>query len=259
MRKTKVVSLAFLSVVSMSVVALPTDETNGKTNGKMNVETNVETNDPQKQSMVEQITSWYMDHMNYGTITLLMTVESSFIPFPSEVIVPPAAYKASKEDGDLNIILVVVFATVGALIGALVNYYLALWLGRPFIHKFAESRLGKMCLLSLEKVEKAEKYFVKHGNMSTLIGRLLVGIRQLISIPAGLARMSLLPFVVFTTIGAGVWNILLAVMGYLAHGQESLINQYSKEISFTILILAGLFILFLIYNGFVKKNKKTAG
>ena len=216
------------------------------------------TDDTQKQSIIEKVASWYMDHMNYGTITLLMTIESSFIPFPSEVVVPPAAYKASQEGSDLNIFLVVVFATIGALIGALFNFYLALWLGRPFIHKFAESRLGKMCLLSSEKVQKAENYFVKHGNISTLIGRLLVGIRQLISLPAGLARMPLLPFILYTTLGACIWNVILAAMGYLAHGQASLINQYSKEISYTIVILVVLFVLFLIYNGFIKKKKKVS-
>ena len=225
----------------MSIFAIPTDEADAA----------------QKQSMVEKATSWYMDNMNYGTITLLMTIESSFIPFPSEVIVPPAAYKASQEESELNIILVVIFATIGAIIGALVNYYLALWLGRPIVHKFADSRLGKMCLLSSEKVQKAEDYFVKYGKSSTFIGRFIPGIRQLISIPAGLARMPLLPFILFTTLGAGMWNIILAVMGYIAHGQTSLINQYSKEISYVMLILGVLFILYLIYNGFIKKNKKA--
>ena len=211
----------------------------------------------EKQTMVEKVTSWYMDNMNYGTVTLLMTIESSFIPFPSEVVVPPAAYKASQEDSNMNIILVVVFATIGALIGSLFNYYFALWVGRPVVHKFAESRLGRMCLLSVDKVQKAEDYFVKHGNISTFIGRLIPGIRQLISLPAGLARMSLMKFLVFTTLGAGIWNIVLAVMGYIAHGQASLIDQYSKEISYVIFILGGLFILYLLYNGFLKKNKKT--
>ena len=210
----------------------------------------------EKQTMVEKVTSWYMDNMNYGTVTLLMTIESSFIPFPSEVVVPPAAYKASQEDSNMNIILVVVFATIGALIGSLFNYYFALWVGRPVVHKFAESRLGRMCLLSVDKVQKAEDYFVKHGNISTFIGRLIPGIRQLISLPAGLARMSLMKFLVFTTLGAGIWNIVLAVMGYIAHGQASLIDQYSKEISYIIFILGGLFILYLLYNGFLKKNKK---
>jgi membrane protein DedA with SNARE-associated domain len=209
-----------------------------------------------KQSAIEKLTAWYMDNMNYGTITLLMIIESSFIPFPSEVIVPPAAYKASREESDLHIILVVVFATIGAITGALINYFLALRLGRPIVYAFADSRLGKMCLLSSEKVQKAEDYFIKHGKSSTLIGRLIPGIRQLISIPAGLARMHLLPFILFTVLGAGIWNVILAVIGYIAHGSASLIEKYNKEISVIMLILGGLFILYLLYNGFVKKREK---
>ena len=241
MQKTRTIWIILLLGVSLFLFAQPTDEVNDP---------------PKKQSIIEQVASWYMEHMNYGTITLLMTIESSFIPFPSEVVVPPAAYKASQEGSDLNIILVVVFATIGALIGAFFNYYLALWLGRPIVHKFADSRLGKMCLLSSEKVQKAEDYFVKHGNISTFISRLIPGIRQLISIPAGLARMSLLPFIIYTALGAGLWNIILAIMGYIAHGQADVIDKYSKEISYAMLILGCLFVLYLIYNGFFKKNKK---
>ncbi|MDR1761292.1 MAG: DedA family protein [Bacteroidales bacterium] len=206
---------------------------------------------------MENVTSWYMDNMNYGTITLLMTVESSFIPFPSEIVVPPAAYKASQEGSNLNIFLVVLFATLGAIIGALVNYFLALWLGSPIIHKFADSKLGRMCLLSGEKVQKAEDYFVKHGNSSTFIGRLVPGIRQLISLPAGLAKMKLLPFIFFTTLGAGIWNIVLAILGYIAHGQASIIDKYNKELSIIMIALGVLFVLYLLYNGLKKqKNKK---
>ena len=208
-----------------------------------------------KTSAVEKVTAWYMANMSYGTVTLLMTVESSFIPFPSEVVVPPAAYKASQPDSGLSIVLVVVFATLGALLGAFVNYYLALWLGRPVIYKFAGSRLGRMCLLSVESVQKAEAVFVRYGNRTTLICRLIPGIRQLISIPAGLARMPLLPFTLYTALGAGAWNVILAVMGYVAHGQASRIKQYSKEFSFVILALAALFVLYLFYNGFVRKRK----
>jgi len=136
----------------------------------------------------------------------------------------------------------------------LFNYYLALFVGRPVVHKFAESRLGRMCLLSAEKVQKAEDYFVKHGNISTFIGRLIPGIRQLISLPAGLARMPLMKFLIFTTLGAGIWNIILAVMGYIAHGQASLIDKYSKEISHIILLLGILFILYVLYNAFIRKK-----
>lgn len=215
------------------------------------------TQETKKPSKIKQITSWYMDNMNYGTITLLMTIESSFIPFPSEVVVPPAAYKASKEGSDLNIFLVIIFATIGAIIGALINYYLALWLGRPIVHKFAESKFGKLCLLSSEKITKAEDYFVKHGRSSTFIGRLVPGIRQLISIPAGLAKMPVLPFVIFTTLGATIWNTVLAVLGYLAHGQADLINKYSSELSYILLGLGVLFIIYLVYSNFIKKKKAS--
>ena len=111
---------------------------------------------------------WCLDHLNYWTITLLMAIESSFIPFPSEVVVPPAAYKAAVNE-ELNIYLVVLFATIGANIGAIINYYLARWLGRPIVYKFANSRFGHMCLIDEAKVQHAEEYFDKHGALSTFI------------------------------------------------------------------------------------------
>lgn len=212
----------------------------------------------EEKTIVEQVTSWYMDNMNYGTVTLLMVIESSFIPFPSEVVVPPAAYKALEEGSNMNIVLVVVFATLGAIIGALINYFLSLWLGRPIIYKFVETRFGKMCLLDKEKVEKAEKYFDKHGKSSTFIGRLVPGIRQLISIPAGLAKMNIATFVCFTALGAGIWNIILALLGYLGHGNKELIDQYSHELSYILLGLGVLFVAYLIYKGLSKKKTPKA-
>lgn len=212
----------------------------------------------EEKTIVEQVTSWYMDNMNYGTVTLLMVVESSFIPFPSEVVVPPAAYKALEEGSNMNIVLVVVFATLGAIIGALINYFLSLWLGRPIIYKFVETRFGKMCLLDKQKVEKAEKYFDKHGKSSTFIGRLVPGIRQLISIPAGLAKMNIATFVCFTALGAGIWNIILALLGYLGHGNKELIDQYSHELSYILLGLGVLFVAYLIYKGLSKKKTPKA-
>ncbi|MDR0845769.1 MAG: DedA family protein [Tannerella sp.] len=197
-----------------------------------------------------------MDNMNYATITLLMTVESSFIPFPSEVVVPPAAFKASKDDSDMNIFAVVFFATLGALFGAIINYYLALWLGRPIIYKFAESRIGRMCLLSKESVQNAENYFTKHGKASTFIGRLIPAIRQLISIPAGLSKMNIGAFLLYTGLGALLWNIILAVLGYVAEGQSDLIDEYNKELSYILFGLGVLFVLYLVYNGFFKKEKQ---
>ena len=163
---------------------------------------------------ITELFLWVEAHLNYFWITVLMAIESSFIPFPSEVVVPPAAYFACTEGSNLNIYLVVVFATLGALIGALVNYYLAVWIGRPLVYKFANSRFGHMCLIDEAKVVKAEQYFDKHGAISTFIGRLIPAVRQLISIPAGLARMNLAKFVLYTSLGAGVWNIVLASLGY---------------------------------------------
>ncbi len=153
-----------------------------------------------------------LHHLNYFWVTVLMAIESSFIPFPSEVVVPPAAYKAAT--GEMDLFLVILFATIGSDIGALVNYYLAKYLGRPIVYKFAASRLGRLCLLSPEKVEKAEGYFVKNGATSTLVGRLVPGIRQLISIPAGLSGMPVGRFLLYTTIGAGAWNVVLALLGW---------------------------------------------
>ena len=201
---------------------------------------------------------WCLDHLNYWTITLLMTIESSFIPFPSEVVVPPAAWKASAGNGELNIYLVVLFATIGANVGALINYFLAKWLGRPIVYKFANSRFGHMCLIDETKVQHAEEFFEKHGAIATFIGRLTTVVRQLISIPAGLARMKLSTFILFTTLGAGIWNIVLAAIGhYLSkvpgiETEEQLlakVNEYSHEIGLVIVIVVVLILAFLIYKG----------
>ena len=203
---------------------------------------------------VQPIVDWYTSNINYFTITLLMMIESSFIPFPSEVVVPVAAWKASQ--GELNIYLVIFFSTLGALIGAFINYFLALTLGRTLVYKFADTRFAHFCLIDKEKVEKAEAYFVKNGNTSTFVGRLIPGIRQLISIPAGLAKMNLISFTIYTTLGALIWNIILAVVGYIAHGQMDIIKQYSSELSYVLLILGVLFVAYLIYSGTKKKKQK---
>ena len=203
---------------------------------------------------------WFQAHLNYWTITLLMMIESSFIPFPSEVVVPPAAYFAMQEGSNLNIFLVVLFATLGAMLGAFINYYLALWVGRPIIYKFANSRIGHMCLINAEKVETAEKYFEKHGAISTFISRLIPGVRQLISIPAGLARMNLPKFALFTSLGAGIWNIILALLGYLLSlsvPQDQLLEKveyYNHYLSIGGYTLFGLVIVYILYKGFSNKS-----
>lgn len=220
---------------------------------------------------VGSVINWYSDNLNYGTITLLMAVESSFIPFPSEVVVPPAAYSACNPDNAslyvtdnklINVAIVVLFATLGALIGAIVNYVLAFFLGRPIVYWFADSKVGHLMLLDADKIKKAEDYFVLHGNSSTFIGRLVPGIRQLISIPAGLAKMKIAPFLLYTILGSCLWNTILAVLGYIAHGQQDMINKYSDELSWGLLALGIVFVCYLIYKSYKKKknnkeNNKT--
>lgn len=205
-----------------------------------------------------QFIQWCLENLNYWTITLLMAIESSFIPFPSEVVVPPAAYKAAAT-GELCVWLVVFFATVGAIIGALVNYFLALWLGKPIVYKFANSRFGHMCLIDQEKVETAEKFFNKHGATATFVGRLVPAVRQLISIPAGLAKMGIVKFIAFTALGAGIWNAVLAALGWYLEAivpEDQLIStvtEYSHEIGYVIIGLVALAIAYIIYKGFKKK------
>lgn len=192
---------------------------------------------------------------------VLMAVESSFIPFPSEVVVPPAAYFASTPGSDLNIFLVVVFATLGALIGALVNYYLAVWIGRPLVYKFANSRIGHICLIDEAKVVKAEAYFSKHGAISTFIGRLIPAVRQLISIPAGLAKMNIGKFMAYTALGAGIWNAVLASLGYWLSTfipKDQLyaeIEHYNQYLTWAGYGIGVIVVLFIIYHA-LKKNKK---
>ena len=212
-------------------------------------------------SFVETITAWYASHMNYASITALMTIESSFIPFPSEVVIPPAVYVASEPTSALcatgnypvDVALIVLFGTIGAMLGAVINYLLSVWLGRPIIYKFADSRMGHLLLLNSEKVQKAENYFNDHGKVSTFIGRLIPGIRQLISIPAGLAKMHFGQFMLYTFLGAFLWNTVLALLGYIAHGQADLINQYSHELSFIILALVGVIAVYYIGKMVYKK------
>ena len=188
---------------------------------------------------------WCLDHLNYWTITLLMTIESSFIPFPSEVVVPPAAYKAAVNE-ELNI-----------------YHYLARWLGRPIVYKFANSRFGHMCLIDEAKVQHAEEYFDKHGALSTFIGRLIPAVRQLISIPAGLARMKLHTFLIYTTLGAGLWNTILAAIGYYLstvpgiESEEQLlakVTEYSHELGYCFIVIGVFIVGFLVYKGMKKKK-----
>ena len=207
-----------------------------------------------------ELLNFALDHLNYGWICFLMLLESTVIPVPSEFVVAPAAYNAAE--GTLNIWLVILFATIGADCGASINYAAGYYLGRPLIYKFANSKWGKLCLLNQKKVEQAEKYFDDNGAVATITGRLVVSVRHLISIPAGLARMNFWRFLLFTTIGAGIWNCILAALGWWMHSfvtREELngkIEEYSDYIKITLIVLViGVIIFFLIKHFLREKNK----
>lgn len=204
--------------------------------------------------------AWFVDNASYWFVFLFMAIESSFIPFPSEVVVPPAAYLAMTK-GDMNIFAVVAVATLGALVGAAVNYGLSVWLGRPIIYRFANSRLGHACLIDEAKVDKAERYFDRHGNIATLVGRLIPAVRQLISIPAGLARMNFGKFLLFTGLGALLWNVILAALGYwlsLSVDLDDLyvmVEKYNSYLTIGGLCLLGLIVLYLLWNAFFRYRR----
>lgn len=213
----------------------------------------------------EYIVNWFLsaDAITvYMLIFSLMVVESSFIPFPSEIVVPPAAYLACTS-GEISISFVVLLATMGAIGGALINYGLSVWIGRPIVYRFSDSRLGHACLIDRAKVENAERYFEKHGAVSTFIGRLIPAVRQLISIPAGLSRMNLGKFTIYTGLGAGVWNIVLASLGWWLGtmvSREALlesINKYNHYLTYAGLALGAFCVAYIAYQAFKPKHKNS--
>lgn len=201
-----------------------------------------------------------LNNLSYGSIFILMLLESTVIPVPSELVIAPAAYHSAA--GNMNIWLVVLFGTLGADVGATINYLGGYYLGRPIIYRFANSRWGRMCMLNQAKVEKSEKYFDDHGMVATITGRLIPGIRHLISIPAGLAKMKYWQFILYTTLGAGVWNCILAALGWWLHTfvpEEQLddkIMEYGEYIKFTILILLAVALLYFMAKWFIKRQKR---
>jgi membrane protein DedA with SNARE-associated domain len=202
--------------------------------------------------------STLLSNLNYPTIFLLMLLESTVVPVPSEFVVTPAAYHAAG--GSLNVFLIILFATIGADVGASINYFAALYVGRPVVYRFVNSRIGHLCLLNQEKIEKSERYFDQHGVAATLTGRFVPVIRHLISIPAGLARMNYWKFLLFTTIGAGGWHSMLAALGWYMHAivpEEQLNDKISEYAEYIKLAIIGLIVAAAAY--FVIKkllNKK---
>ncbi len=203
-----------------------------------------------------------LNNLNYPTIFFLMMLESTVVPVPSELVVSPAAYHAAG--GNMNMWLVILFATLGADFGATINYVVAYYVGRPVIYRFANSRLGHLCLLNQEKVEKSEKYFDDHGKLATITGRLIPGIRHLISIPAGLAKMHYGHFLLYTTIGAGVWNVILAALGWYLHTivpEDQLhdkLLEYGDYLKYGIIAIVLLVVIYFVAQKQIKKLSKKS-
>lgn len=202
-----------------------------------------------------------LGNLNYGTIFFLMLLESTVIPVPAELVVSPAAYHAAA--GNLNVFLVIIFATLGADCGATINYLAGYYLGRPIIYRFANSKLGHLCMLNQKKVEKSEKYFDDHGMVATISGRLIPGVRHLISIPAGLAKMNYWAFLLYTTIGAGIWNCVLVALGWYLHTivpEDQLyekIKQYGGYITHAIILIVLLVIIYFVVKWWMKRRKES--
>lgn len=200
-----------------------------------------------------------LNNLNYPTIFFLMTLESTVIPVPSELVVSPAAYHAAH--GDQNIFLIILYATLGADLGASINYIVSYYVGRPVVYRFANSKLGRLCLLNQQKVEHSEQYFNDHGIVATLTGRLIPGIRHLISIPAGLAKMKYHIFLLYTTIGAFVWNCILAALGWYLSTivpEDQLhdkIVEYSDYIKYAIIAIVLVVVAYFVVKHFIKKKK----
>lgn len=203
-----------------------------------------------------------LNNLTYGSIFVLMLLESTVIPVPSELVIAPAAYHSAA--GNMDVLLVILFGTLGADMGATINYLGGYFLGRPIIYKFANSRLGHMCLLNQQKVEKSEKYFDDHGMVATITGRLIPGIRHLISIPAGLAKMKYWQFILYTTLGAGIWNCILAALGWYLHTfvpeeqLEDKIMEYGEYIKFVILALVAVAFVYFMAKWFIKRRRRIA-
>lgn len=201
--------------------------------------------------LIGALTEWLVNtigSMGYTGIISLMFLESSFFPFPSEVVMPPAGYLAWK--GEMSLPLVLISGIAGSLLGALFNYWVAVKFGRPFLLRY-----GKYFFVSSESIDKADEFFSKHGHVSTLVGRLLPVIRQYISLPAGIARMPLKTFTLFTTIGAGSWVVVLTFAGYLLGEHQDLLKEYLHVITLSCVAIA------LIIGGgyyfFLKRRKKS--
>ena len=198
---------------------------------------------------MHDIVNWIVEvvgQLGYLGIFIMMFLESTFFPFPSEIAMLPAGYLASK--GEMSLALAIVVGTLGSLFGALFNYYLARKYGRKGVLSF-----GKYLFFNEAKLEKMERFFVKHGSFSTFVSRLIPGVRQLVSLPAGLSKMNVKKFTLYTTAGAGLWVVVLALLGYFIGSNEALINEYLHQI---VVITLGLIVIATIVYLFMNKKSK---
>jgi membrane protein DedA with SNARE-associated domain len=202
-------------------------------------------------TLIASFVTKIISDIGYLGITILMAIESSFIPFPSEIIIPPAAYLAQQ--GQFNIFLVIIAGIIGSLLGALVNYYLTYTLGRKIVYSLSRQKFAKFLLINQEKVVRAEKYFLRYGNISTFIGRLVPWVRQLISIPAGFSKMSLTSFIFYTSLGSGIWVTVLAILGYSFGSNQEMLEKYYQEISLFFIVLAVVLVVGIIIKKRIRK------
>lgn len=244
-----IVILAFAAVVVAAVVAI--------THGSA-------TSTPPTGELSRDIYFWFKDHMTYAALVLLMAIESSVVPLPSEVVVPPAAYFALQQGSELNFFVVILAATIGAYLGSVINYGVSVLLGRPIIYAFADSRVGHLLRLSGEKLDKAEDFFQRKGSVSIFVGRLLPVVRHLISIPAGLSRMNFARFSLYTFMGAGLWNVVLALLGYMLYcivPDDALffdsLEHYSHYMKIAGFVLLALVVGYIVLKYVVKRKKNN--
>lgn len=190
--------------------------------------------------------------MGLTGVFFLMTIESTFLPLPSELIIPPVAYLASQ--GKMSLVLIIIAGTFGSVFGAMINYFLAITLGRVIIYGLARKKIARILFINEKKIQEAEDYFLEYGNISTFLGRFIPGIRHLISIPAGLAKMKLFNFILFTFLGASIWCTVLAMLGYFFGAKQQLIMSSAKEISYGVALFS---FMLIIYSYWRKKRKRT--
>ena len=190
-------------------------------------------------------------NLGYGGIVLLMTIESSFLPLPSEVVIPPFAYLAAQ--GKFNIFLIIIFGVLGSIIGATINYFFSRTLGRAIVYRLVDTKIAKLLFINREKLEHAEKVFLENASWSTFWGRLVPVVRHLISIPAGFCEMSFSRFIIFTALGSLIWVSILTLMGYFIGSNQELILDYANQLSWALIILT---LLYLVYRFYFKRRKK---